>query len=261
MVNVSPCHWKVVNSRRSSPNHSRARGDVLDLHRVPADLLHRVARHLAAQRAREHLPAEAMADHRHAARDRVAHEGEHRLRPRQLVVGAHRPAHEGEAREAPRSRRAPGRLRRASPASRARRLASRNVAKCPGPSVSEKRKTATGFTMPSMRVIGPSARSPAARVRRRRRDRRERDRPLLRQGGDHRSTAARRAPSRVGADHAEGVKLVSADAQGARCSRSTASARRSRWGSTSRPPAQAGERAERDARPRLARAFRRRRRR
>src|SRR5205085_6125266 len=63
------------------------------------------------------------------------------------------------------------------------RFASRNVAKCPGPSVREKRKTATGFTA-ALYAISPLADDD--------RDagggscgggRRQRDRPLSRQGG------------------------------------------------------------------------------
>jgi hypothetical protein len=44
-----------VELAQVSPNHARA-ACRLDAHGIPADLLHRIARHLAAEGAREHLP-------------------------------------------------------------------------------------------------------------------------------------------------------------------------------------------------------------
>src|SRR5258706_7627407 len=63
------------------------------------------------------------------------------------------------------------------------RFASRNVAKCPGPSVREKRKTATGFTA-TLYAISPLADDGRGTCGGSRGGgRRERDRPLSRQGG------------------------------------------------------------------------------
>jgi hypothetical protein len=88
MLKVSPCQWK-DSKAASAPN--------LDV--APADFLHLRAGHLAAQRLRHQLPAQAMAERRHVLAHRFAHQLQHRLDPGQVVVDAHRPAHEGDTGE------------------------------------------------------------------------------------------------------------------------------------------------------------------
>ncbi len=76
------------------------RVDHLDL--APADFRRRRAFDPGAERLREELPAEAMADHGHVGRHRVAKKVQQGRIPRQIVVGAHRAAHHADACESAR---------------------------------------------------------------------------------------------------------------------------------------------------------------
>ena len=129
------------------PNHSRARGLSSTLRGSSRSPLPGCARPCRRGRARASARrGSGRSRERRVPASRMR--GEHRLRPRQLVVGAHGAAHEGRGpRNASLERAVPGRLHPTSRASTAPGWASRNVAKWPGPSVLENRNTATGFTV------------------------------------------------------------------------------------------------------------------
>jgi hypothetical protein len=69
---------------------------VADVDVQPADLGFFHPLDARAQRLGHQLPAEAVAEHRHALADRVAHQSLERRDPGKLVVDAHRPAHHAD---------------------------------------------------------------------------------------------------------------------------------------------------------------------
>ena len=65
---------------------------------APADFFYWIARHDAAQRFGDQLPAEAVSQQRNIPRHSLADQRQYRRYPRQFVVDAHRTAHEYQSR-------------------------------------------------------------------------------------------------------------------------------------------------------------------
>ena len=91
-------HWNDTRLRRWRRRTTRAPPGVGTGHRLPADFPAGDGDDAGAERPRHQLPAEAMADHRHAAFHGLQDQRSAGLAQRGVVVGAHLAAQDGEVR-------------------------------------------------------------------------------------------------------------------------------------------------------------------